>query len=89
MLYTDQKLWYCMRVKKTKTKKKSRTPLQPFRNGQIWQMGDSNLQISLVGKRLVHYKHYKGQIKRAPISLAGKETLELFLQENQAVLVQE
>jgi hypothetical protein len=72
-----------------KTKQKSRTPLVPFRSGQIWQMGNSNLQIGLVGKRLVHYKHYKGQTKRAPVSLAGKETLEQFLKENQAVLVQE
>ena len=51
-------------------------------------MGDSNLQIDLVGKTLIHYKHYKGQTKRAPVSLAGKAVLEKFLKKNKAVLVQ-
>lgn len=69
--------------------RKSRIVLQPFQSGQIWQMEDSNLQIGLVGKTLVHYKHYKGQIKRSPVSLSNKDALERFLQDNQAVLAQE
>jgi len=68
-------------------KQKSRIPLQPFESGQIWQLEDSNLQIGLVGKTLVHYKHYKGNTKRAPISLAGKTVLEKYLREKKAVLV--
>ncbi len=52
-------------------------------------MGDSNLQIDLVGKRLVHYKHYKGGTKRSPISLAGIDVLEKYLKENKAILIQE
>ena len=71
------------------TMQKSRVPLQPFQSGQIWQMEDSNLQIGLVGKTLVHYKHYKGQTKRSPVSLSGKAVLEKFLKVNKAILVQE
>ena len=71
------------------TAKKSRLTLQPFLTGQIWELKDSNLQIALVGKTLVHYKHYKGKTKRAPISLAGKKVLEKYLQKNKAILVQE
>jgi hypothetical protein len=67
---------------------KSRVLLQPFESGQIWQMEGSRLEISLIGKTLVHYKHYKGEMKRSPVSLLNKDALERFLQDNQAVLVQ-
>jgi hypothetical protein len=67
---------------------KSRVLLQPFESGQIWQMEGSRLEISLIGKTLVHYKHYKTQMKRSPVSLLNKDALERFLQDNQAVLVQ-
>lgn len=65
----------------------NRISLQPFQNGQIWQMEDSSLEIALVGKTLVHYKHYKGQTKRSPVSLSGKDVLERFLKSNKAILV--
>lgn len=41
----------------------------------------------MIGKTLVHYKHFKGDTKRAPISLSGKTVLEKYLKENKAVLV--
>ena len=69
-------------------KRNTRVPLKPLETGQIWQMQDSNLQIELVGKRLVHYKLYKGKTKRTPISLSGKEAVEKFLKENKATLIQ-
>ena len=50
-------------------------------------MDDSNVEIQLVGKRLVHYKLYKGETKRAPVSLAGKDALQKFLTANKGVLV--
>ena len=65
---------------------KSKTSLPPFVSGQVWQLADSSLQIGVVGKTLVHYKHFKGQTKRAPISLALKEVLEKYLRVNKAVL---
>jgi hypothetical protein len=59
-----------------------------FQSGQVWQMADSNLQIGLVGKTLVHYKHYRGQVKRASVSLTSKRALGKFLQQSKAMLVQ-
>ena len=69
-------------------KRKPRIPLPAFETGQVWQMVNSNVHIGLIGKTLVHYKHYRGDIPRAPISLAGKSVLEKYLSENDAVLVQ-
>lgn len=60
--------------------------LPPFQDGQIWQMGDSSLRISQVGKTLVHYKHYKDGNKRPPVLLSNKGVLERFLRENDAIL---
>ena len=68
---------------------KRRISVKPLESGQVWQLGDSNLQIQLVGKRLVHYKHFKGKNHRAPISLSGKEVLEKYLKVNKGILVQE
>lgn len=70
-----------------KKKTQENEPLT-FQDGQIWKMVDSNLAIGLVGKTLVHYKHYKGVLKRAPVSLASKRELGKFLRANRAVLVQ-
>ena len=66
---------------------KSRIALQPFVCGQVWQMEGSLLHIGLVGKTLVHYKHFKTAAKRSPVSLTGKVTLEKYLQEQQAILL--
>ena len=68
-------------------KQSNRSPLKSLENGQVWQMDDTNLQIELVGKRLVHYRHYRGQLKRVPISLSGIDKLEKFLDEKKAVLL--
>ncbi|MBI3879812.1 MAG: hypothetical protein HY301_07070 [Verrucomicrobia bacterium] len=57
-----------------------------LQSGQVWVMPESNLQIGLIGKTLVHYKHYKGTLKRAPISLTGIKSLEKFLHDSKAVL---
>lgn len=64
-----------------------RCPLPPFQTGQVWALKDSNIRISEVGKTLVFYKHMKGQLKRAPVSLSAKLVLEQYLQDNQAVLL--
>jgi hypothetical protein len=73
---------------KIKTRKR-RTPFQALQNGQIWEMDGSSLRIGLVGKTLVHYKHYKGGAKRPPTLLSGKSVLERLLEEQHAILVQE
>ena len=69
--------------------RKNRVALQPFQTGQVWQMPGSNLEIGLIGKTLVHYKHYKGEMKRSPVSLLNKNALEKYLQDNDAVLIHE
>ncbi len=63
-------------------------PLRPLQLGQVWKLEDSNVQIGLVGKLLVHYKHFKGKKPvRVPTSLTGIRKLEHFLLENKAILV--
>lgn len=67
--------------------KKTQMPLKALETGQVWRVEDSDVHIGVVGKRLVHYKMFKGQTKRAPISLSGKEVLEKYLRESKAVLL--
>jgi len=74
-------------VKSPGKKSTRRAALPPFETGQVWRLGDTTLQIGLVGKTLVHYKHFKAKTPRAPTSLAAKQTLENFLTANKAVLV--
>ena len=52
-------------------------------------MADANLEIGLVGKRLVHYKHYKPLAKRPPTQLSGNGVLEKFLQPHRAIVLPE
>jgi hypothetical protein len=67
---------------------KTRIPLKPLETGQVWRMEDSRLLIELVGKHLVHYKLIKSGAKRTPMSLSNKKSVEKYLKDNQAVLVQ-
>ena len=60
-----------------------------FQTGQVWRMGDSKLEVGLVGRTLVHYKHYKGLIKRPSTQLSSKISLEKFLAKEKAVLIAE
>ena len=50
-------------------------------------MHDANLEIQEVGKLLVHYKLSRGNAKRVPISLSGKDAVEKFLKDNKATLM--
>src|SRR5439155_20192951 len=56
--------------------RKTQMPVTALETGQVWQVDDSSVHIGIVGKRLVHYKMFKGQTKRAPISLSGKDVLQ-------------
>jgi len=40
----------------------------------------------MVGKTLVHYKHFQGELKRAPVSIANKQALDEYLIAERAVL---
>jgi hypothetical protein len=50
-------------------------------------MEGSHVAIGVVGKRLVHYKHFKGDAKRTSNSLSAIAALEKFLKANKATLV--
>ena len=52
-------------------------------------MPESNLQVELVGKLLVHYKLVKSEAKRTRTSISGKEAVEKYLEKNKAILIQE
>jgi len=67
---------------------RSRTIPKPLQTGQIWKMPDANLHVEEVGKRLVHYKLFRNEAKRARTSLSGIDVVEKYLQKNKAVLVQ-
>jgi hypothetical protein len=51
-------------------------------------MEGSCLHIELVGKHLVHYKLIKDEAKRTPLSLSNKKSVEKYLKDKKAVLVQ-
>jgi hypothetical protein len=67
--------------------KKTSRPLTDFQTGQIWELEGSNVQIGLVGKLLVHYKHYRNNTHRVPTSLSSKVQLQKFLRAKKAILV--
>ena len=50
--------------------------------------GDVNCHIGEVGKRLVHYKMFKGKPVRIPSTLGNLEVLTKHLKAKKAVLVQ-
>jgi hypothetical protein len=60
-----------------------------LQTGQVWRFDQSNLEIGLVGRVLVHYKSSKAQHKRSPAIISGKDVLEKFLRENNAILIKQ
>lgn len=70
-------------------KLKSRVAWPPLTTGQMWRMNDdTNCLIGVVGKRLVHYKMFKGKPVRIPSTLGNLEALAKHLKAKNAVLVQ-
>ena len=66
---------------------KRRIPPKPLETGQVWRMEDSHLDISRVGKYLVHYKLIKQEVKRTPMSLSSIKDVVKYLKHNKAVLL--
>lgn len=69
-------------------KRKIKTTARSIEAGQVWALDDSNIHVTLLGRTLVHYKHFKNGATRAPSSLTNKDTLEQFLRTNRAVLTE-
>ncbi len=76
---------------KTKAASKSapvrRARLQPVASGQIWRVGEQNLQVILVGKLLVHYKLAAPKAVRVSNSVGSLTAVEKYLKTNKAVLL--
>ncbi len=68
-------------------KQVKRPSLEPLKTGQVWQMEGMQVQISTVGKSLVHYRQYKLKVVGSRLSLAKKVALEKYLLQNNASLV--
>jgi len=70
-------------------KLKSRIPAPIIATGQVWRLNDEvTCHIGEVGKRLVHYKMFKGKPVRIPSTLGNLEALAKHLKARKAVLVQ-
>lgn len=61
--------------------------VEGFQTGQVWKMDGSQVEIAHVGKRLVHYKHFKGDLRRGPSLICAKAALESLLKARKAVLL--
>ncbi len=70
-------------MKKTLTR---RPPLQPLADGQVWRMAEAILQVTMVGKLLVHYKLGKPDATRIANSVNSIKTIEEYLKTHKAVL---
>jgi hypothetical protein len=67
--------------------KPKRAALRPLATGQIWRVGEQNLQVGLIGKLLVHYKLAAPNAVRISNSVGGRTTVEKYLKSNKAVLL--
>jgi hypothetical protein len=56
-------------------------------DGQVWRMAEAILQVTTVGKRLVHYKLGKPNAVRVTNSINNIKVIEKFLKTKKAVLV--
>jgi hypothetical protein len=64
-----------------------RASLPPVAAGQIWRVGEQNLQVLLVGKLLVHYKLAPPKAVRVSNSVGSLTAVEKYLKTNKAVLL--
>lgn len=70
-------------IKKTPARRRR---LQPLANGQVWRMAEAILQVTMVGKLLVHYKLGKPNAVRVSNSVKSIAAIEKYLKANKAVL---
>ena len=68
-------------------KSKRASALLPLATGQIWRVGEQNLQVGLIGKLLVHYKLAAPNAVRISNSVGGRTAVEKYLKNNKAVLL--
>ena len=64
-----------------------RAVMLPLATGQIWRVGEQNLQVGLIGKLLVHYKLAAPNAVRISNSVGGRAAVEKYLKTHKAVLL--
>jgi hypothetical protein len=64
-----------------------RAVLPPLATGQVWRVGEQNLQVGLIGKLLVHYKLAAPNAVRISNSVGGRAAVEKYLKTKKAVLL--
>src|ERR1700744_1503377 len=69
------------------TPRPARPVFTPLAAGQVWQLGEANLKVEMVGKLLLHYKLAKPNAVRTPTSIAGISTLVKYMKKNKAALI--
>jgi hypothetical protein len=74
--------------RKTTTGSASPPQFSTLEKGQVWKMGETYVQITDAGKRLVYYKLAKA-LKKAGLRshLASIQTVQAFLKSNGAELL--
>ena len=70
-----------------KVKLASKNRSESLAIGQVWRIGELNLQINNVGPMLVSYKLGKPDAVRLKNTVNGKSTIEKYLKKNKAVLI--
>ena len=69
-------------------KLKKRTALKPLEKGQQWQIDNVQLEIVEMGKRLTHYRLWRGlKPKGVPVKMSRREEIEAYLKANRAKLI--
>jgi hypothetical protein len=76
-----------VKAARPKSKPKAK-PLPPLATGQVWRIGELNLQVGRVGPMLVQYKLAKPDAVRVPNIMNSKTTIEAYLKKSKAVLIQ-
>jgi hypothetical protein len=69
-----------------KIKSLPRPRSEPLADGQVWNMVEARMQVTQVGKLLVHYKLGKHNAVRVPNSISSISTIQKYLKKNKAVL---
>jgi hypothetical protein len=64
----------------------SRRPPEPLAKGQIWRMSGKMLEVTMVGKLLVHYKLGKTGAVRISNSVNSITAINKYLRAHKAVL---
>ncbi len=63
------------------------TSKREFEAGQVWQMGETLLEVTLVGRTLIHFRRGMVGAKRSVTGLLQRSALEIYLAQQKAVMV--